>query len=55
MIAFIIIICLASAYYLPWLRAFNRNHPQMALIFVLNTLFGWTGLGWVVCLVMAGA
>ena len=46
------ILLLAGAYFLPTLSAWSRkNHT--AAIFALNLFLGWTGIGWVVALVMA--
>ncbi|MGQ0624229.1 MAG: superinfection immunity protein [Sporichthyaceae bacterium] len=40
-------------YLLPWAVAANRGLRNSASIFWLNLLLGWTGVGWVVALVMA--
>ncbi len=37
-------------YFLPALLASGRSHPGAVTIWVLNLLLGWTGIGWVVCL-----
>jgi hypothetical protein len=39
--------------FLPTLVAKSRNHPHTAAIFLLNLLFGWTFIGWVISLVWA--
>jgi hypothetical protein len=41
------------AYWLPTIIAFARNHPEFGPIFAVNLLIGWTGVGWVVALLMA--
>ncbi len=38
-------------YWLPTIIAFYRKHPSKGGIFALNLFFGWTFIGWVVCLV----
>jgi thiol:disulfide interchange protein len=40
-------------YFLPWLEARHRKHPNAASIGILNLLLGWTFLGWVAALVWA--
>lgn len=40
-------------FFLPTLIAFYRRHPNRWLIFVINTVFGGTGLGWLGSLVWA--
>lgn len=35
-------------YFLPLIVALYRNHPQVGPIAVINILFGWTFIGWVV-------
>ena len=45
---FIIII---GAYFVPAIFAFKRNSKSKVPILVLNILFGWTGLGWIVCFI----
>jgi hypothetical protein len=39
-------------YFLPYLVALGRHH-KVAPVFVLNLFLGWTGLGWIIALVMA--
>ena len=38
-------------YFLPSFIASNRNHKNIAAIFVLNLLLGWMLLGWIVALI----
>ncbi len=42
-----------ALYFAPAILANWRKHPQRMPIAVLNTLLGWTLLGWVVALVWA--
>ena len=38
-------------YFLPTAAAINAGHPAFVAIFLLNLLFGWTLIGWLVALV----
>jgi len=40
-----------ALYFLPTIVAWRRNHNNMAAIFALNLLTGWTALGWVAAIV----
>lgn len=40
-------------YFIPFIVAANKEHPQTGAILVLNILLGWTFLGWVIALVWA--
>ena len=40
-------------YFLPALIAYQRYHKSRHAIFVLNLLFGGTGIGWVAALIWA--
>lgn len=42
---------LAGIYFFPTLLSANRKH--LGLVFVLNLLFGWTIIVWVVCILVA--
>jgi hypothetical protein len=42
-----------ALYFLPFIIAASRAHPQAAPIFVLNFFLGWTFIGWVVALAWA--
>lgn len=42
-------------YFVPAFVAFNRGHRQSVPIFIVNIFFGWTLLGWVICLAWAFA
>ena len=43
----------ASLYLLPSIVASSNKHVNLAAIFVLNLLLGWTILGWIIALVWA--
>jgi hypothetical protein len=38
-------------YFLPSLISFLRDHPQKILIFIIDLLAAWPGVGWIACLV----
>lgn len=42
-------------YFLPTIVAMMRNHPSAGGIFIINFLFGWTVLVWIICLVWAAS
>jgi hypothetical protein len=46
----IIAIIAIIGYFLPAIVAWRRGHPQQNPIFIINLFFGWTLIGWVVCL-----
>lgn len=48
--AFVILFCL---YFFPTLIAISRGHINRDPIGLTNLFFGWTGLGWVICLIWA--
>lgn len=37
-------------YFLPTINGYSKSHRSRALIAVVNIFFGWTILGWLVCL-----
>jgi hypothetical protein len=47
-----LLICLAL-YFLPTIIAHARHSVSTTGIFVVNFLFGWTGIGWLLVLVWA--
>jgi Superinfection immunity protein len=49
----VLLITFLAIYFLPWIVAASRHHHQRAAICVLNTLLGWTLLGWIAALVWA--
>lgn len=40
-------------YFLPTLIAWRNSHRQSSAIFALNLFLGWSGFGWLACLVWA--
>ena len=42
-----------ALYFLPALLAVVRHNKNMMAIFALNLVAGWTGIGWIVALVLA--
>jgi hypothetical protein len=53
LILVLILIISAAINFVPTIVAFARHHHNRVAIFVLNFFFGWTGIGWVICLVWA--
>lgn len=49
----ITVIFMILGYLLPWVISKIRRHHDSLAIFWLNTLLGWTLLGWVVALIWA--
>jgi hypothetical protein len=47
-------VCLAL-YFLPTIVAALRSHPSAGAIFAINLFFGWTFIGWIICLVWAAS
>src|SRR5260370_29134824 len=47
------VVAAAILYFLPALIARERRHPNLAPVFIVNLLFGWTLLGWAVALIWA--
>ena len=46
---------LFALYFLPTLIARLRGHRNWAGVAILNTLLGWTGLGWIASLIWSVA
>lgn len=44
-------IILFGMYFLPGYIASHRKHNNVMPIFLTNGFFGWTGIGWLVCLI----
>lgn len=38
-------------YFIPAIIAYARRHKHREPIGILNLIFGWTGVGWIVCLI----
>ena len=49
----ILVILIVAIYMLPTLIAYGRDHPRRSTIGLVNVLFGWTLLGWLVAFVWA--
>jgi hypothetical protein len=49
----ILLAIIVLIYLLPTLVAFSREHPQRGLILILNLIFGWTLLGWILIFLWA--
>ena len=46
-------LAIALLYMLPWVVARSRSHRNSLAIFWLNVFAGWSGIGWLACLVWA--
>ncbi|MDD4616988.1 MAG: superinfection immunity protein [Alphaproteobacteria bacterium] len=44
---------LVGLYFLPAFLAIDRDHPNTLSIIIINLFFGWTAVGWIICLVWA--
>ena len=42
-----------AVYFMPTIIALARRHRQVDPISILNIFFGWTIIGWVICLALA--
>ena len=40
-------------YFLPWFISIWRKSPYTAPVFVINLLAGWSGVGWLLAIVLA--
>jgi hypothetical protein len=49
-ISLLVIFCI-TLYLIPTIIAFKRGHHNAVAIMVVNLLFGWLGIGWVLALV----
>jgi hypothetical protein len=49
--SFFIIAIGAIIYFIPAANAYSRKHKSAAAITAANLFFGWTILGWLLCLV----
>lgn len=47
------LLALAVLHFAPTFIAVSRRHPRRIAIFVINLLFGWTIIGWIVALAWA--
>jgi hypothetical protein len=53
LVAVILLLAGLAIYFLPLLIANARNHHQLGLIFFINLIIGWTGIGWLATLFWA--
>lgn len=51
--AYVIMIGIGFAYFLPTVIAVTRGAEHNGGVFVLNLLFGWTIIGWIAAFVWA--
>ena len=51
LVELLVIVLIATFYFMPTLIAFLRQHKNKLAIFLLNLLMGWSVLGWVASLV----
>lgn len=51
--AFVFLLTLIAIYLLPWIVAMARHRVSAGAILMANILFGWTVLGWVICMIWA--
>jgi hypothetical protein len=51
LISWLVILAIAIFYFLPTFAAHKKSH-QIG-VFILNIFFGWTIIGWIVCLIWA--
>ena len=49
----VVVFSVFSLYFIPTIIAVARGHRQILAIGMLNTLVGWTFVGWVIALVWA--
>jgi heme/copper-type cytochrome/quinol oxidase subunit 1 len=54
-VIFLVFIAIVSfmLYFFPSKIAHSRNHRNTTAILIANIFFGWTFVGWVICLVWA--
>ena len=45
------IVVLLILYFEPTILAIIRGHLSVAAIFILNVVFGWTFIGWIIALI----
>lgn len=48
---FLVLIIAGLIYFIPALNAASRKHNSSAAITAANLFFGWTIIGWLLCLV----
>lgn len=45
---------LVILYFVPFMVAAARDHDAYIAVLIANALVGWTGIGWIACMVWAG-
>lgn len=50
MAVLIFLVIIFGAYFLPSIIAVRRHKKSAGSIIVINFVFGWTFLGWIICL-----
>ena len=51
--AILLLTAILFVYFLPWVLANLRHTHNQTGILILNLLFGWTAIGWLVAFFMA--
>jgi hypothetical protein len=51
----LVVILAVLLYFLPAIIAMKRGHKQQNSIALTNLFFGWTLLGWVICLIWSAS
>ena len=44
---------LVILYFVPFMVAAARDHDSYIAVLIVNTLVGWTGIGWIACFAWA--
>jgi hypothetical protein len=44
---------LVCLYFVPFMVAAARDHDSYIAVLVVNALVGWTGIGWLACMIWA--
>jgi len=50
-LSLVYLILIGLAYFIPAVIAFMRGHQSRWAILVLNIVFGWTFIGWIIALI----
>ena len=53
MLEFTILILILMIYFMPTIVAHQAGHKNTQAISTANLFFGWTGIGWIICLIWA--
>lgn len=53
LLVIVVVVVGVLLYFIPSFIAFTRDHDSLGWIIFLNIVLGWTGLGWLFCLVWA--